>query len=115
MEYAANSFELFLAICAREIKRSCAEVLPTGRERLQTFDVVGPMDCMRSVLLHVCALAGWPCEQDMPRLDLALKLSLRHKPKGVSAGGVMMCEASAWGKFELLNASVREAASPFTT
>jgi len=88
-------------------KLGCSEVLSKGRERLQTFDVVGSMDCMRSVLMHVCASVGWPCVEDMPRMRLALKQSLRYKPQGVSAGGMMMREASAWGQYENLNESVR--------
>jgi hypothetical protein len=89
-------------------QRPCAEVLPQGRQRLQTFDVVGPMDCMRAVLLRVCALLGWPCDEDMPRMQLALKQSLKYKPYGVSSGGVMMREASLWARYDALNASVRD-------
>ena len=33
-----------------------------GRQRLQTFDVVGVMDCMQGLLEHLCVRLGWPCD-----------------------------------------------------
>ena len=87
-------------------RRGC-DTLVQGRERLQTFDLVGVMDCMPSVLEAVCARVGWPCAVDRPRLELALKQSLRHKPHGVSTGGTVMREASRWSSLEALNDTVR--------
>lgn len=86
--------------------RGC-DTLPQGRERLQHFDIVGVMDCMDSVLSALCARAGWPCAADRPRLELALKQSLRQKPHGVTSGGVVMREASKWASLDVLNATVK--------
>lgn len=86
--------------------RGCASV-PQGRERLQTFDVVGVMDCMHDLLAAVCRALDWPCAEDETRLEAALRHSLKFKPRGVSSGGVLMREAAAWGHLDALNASVR--------
>ena len=63
---------------------------------------------MQGLLTAVCAALEWPCEDDAPRMQLALAQSLRYKPHGVSSGGNMMREASAWGNFNDLNETVRE-------
>lgn len=94
--------------------RGC-ETLAQGRARLQTFDVVGVMDCMRGLLEYLCSRMGWPCAEDAARLDLAMAQSLRWKPHGVASRGGMMREASVWGALDNLNAStvrdVRRAAA----
>ena len=83
----------------------CA-ALPEGRARLQSFDVVGVMDCMHSLLTSVCHALQWPCDEDESRLTLALKQSLKSKPHGVSLGGVMMREAYQWSRLDWLNETV---------
>ena len=49
--------------------RGCS-TLPQGRQRLQTFDIVGVMDCMRGLLEHLCKRLAWPCDVDRPRLEV---------------------------------------------
>jgi hypothetical protein len=90
--------------------RGC-EVLQQGRERLQTFDAIGVMDCMPALLSSLCAALRWPCDADRERMDLALRQSLKFKPHGVSKKGVMMREASAWNRLEDMNATTREGVS----
>jgi hypothetical protein len=84
--------------------RGC-DALPDGRRRLQTFDVVGVMDCMVGLLSALCERLEWPCEQDRGRLELAMRQSLRRKPEGVKSGGAMMREALAWRSANLSEAT----------
>lgn len=88
--------------------RGCKS-LPQGRERLASFDFVGVMDCMAGFLGSLCAAAGWPCEADRERMQLALRQALRFKPHGVSSGGVMMREARRYAAEGTANATVRAA------
>ena len=85
------------------------DAVTLGRKRLQTFDMIGVMDCMERVLTSLCKRVGtWPCEADADRLQLALKQSLRYKPHGVSLRGGMMKEAAIWGRWESLNETTRK-------
>ena len=77
-----------------------------ARVRLQTFDLVGVMDCIASLLTAMCTRLDWPCEEDAPRMELALKQSLRFKPHGVSPRGLLMREAIASGRLAALNATI---------
>ena len=82
------------------------DALPLARVRLQTFDLVGVMDCIASLLTAMCTRLDWPCEEDAPRMELALKQSLRFKPHGVSPRGLLMREAIASGRLAALNATI---------
>ena len=86
--------------------RGC-DVLAQGRERLTTFDLVGIADCTDTTLSRVCALLGWPCDQDRSRMTLALTQALRAKPHGVSPGGVMAREGLAFFEAARLNATIQ--------
>jgi len=55
--------------------------------RLDTFDLVGPLACMRPLLLKWGKALQWP--QNVSRLDTAIAQALRHKPQGVSRGGAL--------------------------
>lgn len=78
-----------------------------GRERLQSFDVIGVMDCMGELLRATCHALQWPCEADEWRLEHALKQALRQRPHGVSNRGTMVREASEWSSLSSLNATTR--------
>ena len=82
-------------------------VLPQGRERLASFDVVGVTDCMEHLLTSLCKSFRWPCEADQHRLQSALAFALKFKPHGLTYGSSLYRESQAWGHLDLLNESVR--------
>ena len=86
-------------------------LLNESRRRLETFDVVGPMACMGSILRILSRLLGWAHDKlDQERLHIALSQSLSFaRPSGVTVGGVLWREARAYSALRGLNTSVRGA------